>query len=168
MKAKMHTSNPIKRRFGHQSKLPLFLYPLSFAPSLTPPWVSFRDFFTHPWTLYFIGLIGLLPSCADLPAAQYIQGFYWIPGITNLSLSVEERIQVGIDAATYQSAVIVGVTLGYWVWLSCCELLPRQGLLIKYISRPMYCRSGLGVLQASRWNSDGLHPSDPVPRRGIL
>jgi hypothetical protein len=119
----MYRRHPSKRRFGHQSNLPLFLYPLSFAPPLTPPWVSVRDFFTHPWTLYFIGLIGLLPSCAALPAAQYIQGFYWIPGITNLSLSKEERIQVGIDAATYQSAVIIGVTLGYWIWLSCCEFL---------------------------------------------
>ena len=122
-KTMMHSSDPSQRRFGHQSKLPLFLYPLSFAPPLTPPWVSARDFFTHPWTIYFVGLIGLLPSCAGLPASQYLQGFYWIPGITNLSLSAEERIQVGIKAATYQAPIIIGITLGYWVWLSCCEFL---------------------------------------------
>jgi hypothetical protein len=110
-----------KPRFGHQSRLPLFLYPLSFAPPLRPPWVSVHDFFTHPWILYSIGVLGILPSSVSLPVSQYLQGFYWIPGVMDLGISKDAKIHVGVMTATYQAAIVVTAFIGYFVWLFCCK-----------------------------------------------
>lgn len=116
-----HQSRAIPTNLGHSSRLPSFLYPLSFVPPIVPPWKSPKAFVSHPWTLYGIGTIGAGLAAAYLPFAQYLCGTYWMPGITDLSTSASTREQVGSKAATYEAGILCASLVGFFTWFCCCE-----------------------------------------------
>ena len=119
------------RPFGHRSNLPLLLYPLSFAPPLRAPWLSPREFLSHPWVLYGVGLMAIMISSATLPVAQLVQGKYWLPGINDFSTTVEARTQVGVNTALYLLAVSLVMLFSYFTWFYC--FAKASHILVEYI-----------------------------------
>jgi hypothetical protein len=117
-----HAKPAERKQYGHQSSLPDILYPLSFAGPLTPLWVSPRCFFSHPWTLYSIGFVGVMVASACLPVFEYIIGL-WLNGITNLQKTSAQREQVGTDSAIWMLGPLLAAFFGSFTWFTCCEFM---------------------------------------------
>lgn len=109
-----------KKKYGHQSALPDFLYPLSFAGPLPPFWISPKRFFSHPWVLYSVGVIGVTIASLGWPLLHFVIG-HWMNGITNLSKTTQEREDAGSDAAIWMLGPLLGAFFGNYLWFQCCK-----------------------------------------------
>jgi hypothetical protein len=108
------------KKYGHQSALPDFLYPLSFAGPLPPIWSSPKLFFSHPWVLYTIGAVGVMIASLGWPLFLFVVG-RWMNGITDLSKTTQEREDTGSDAAIWMLGPLLGAFFGSYLWFQCCK-----------------------------------------------
>jgi hypothetical protein len=110
----------------HRSRLPLSLYLLSFAPSIRgkrkqpPQESSWRQTFSHPYTLYALGTLAALPAGLAFPALDLLYG-YWTTGVTELEASSGQITGRGNQVGWIMTVVGFSILFLTWAFLACCE-----------------------------------------------
>lgn len=110
----------------HRSRLPLFFYLLSFAPSTRgkrkqpEQKSSLRRKFSHPYVLYALGTLAALPAGLAFPALDLLYG-YWTTGVTELSASSGQITTRGNQVGWIMTVVGFSILFLTWAFLACCE-----------------------------------------------
>lgn len=110
----------------HRSRLPLFLYLLSFAPSIRgqrkqPAQKStWRQKLSHPYALYALGTLAALPAGLAFPALDLLYG-YWTTGVTELTASSGQITGRGNQVGWIMTVVGFSILFLTWAFLACCE-----------------------------------------------
>lgn len=103
----------------HTTRLPTFLYPLSFCPSIPSPLRHPLKFLHHPLTLYTLGIISAILAGACLPASGIVYG-WWTNGVTGIG-NPEDKLERSRQAGWIMTVVGVAAFFLSWMFLWCCE-----------------------------------------------
>ena len=103
----------------HTSRLPNFLYILSFAPPRPPFFRDPRGFFHHPHVLYSIGIVSSLVAGVGFPAWDIIVS-YFINGISGAGESASS-IQAAGDRSAWIMTVVGAVFLVFYALSQTCR-----------------------------------------------
>jgi ATP-binding cassette subfamily B (MDR/TAP) protein 1 len=112
-------SNQLDPLRSHHSRLPTFLYPLSFSPPCPSPFRHPVAFLRHPFCLYTIGTISALSAGACLPASGIVYG-WWTNGVTGSGTS-EGRLDRSKEAGWIMTLIGVAAFFLSWAFLFCCK-----------------------------------------------
>lgn len=104
----------------HESKLPNFLYILSFAPLVPSPFRKPRAFISHPYTLYILGTLAAMVAGVGLPAFDIVFG-YWTNGISRVGTSSQDIQSRGNTAGWIMTMIGVVTIACFSAFLTCCE-----------------------------------------------
>ncbi|EPQ28417.1 uncharacterized protein PFL1_04244 [Pseudozyma flocculosa PF-1] len=103
---------------SHSSRLPDFLYLLSFCPPLPSPISQPRAFCAHPGVLYFVGLLSALIAGLGMPSLDLLYGIY-----TNRITPADATSQDIVDGGSFVGWVItvcgIGELIFAWLFLAC-------------------------------------------------
>lgn len=112
----------------HQTRLPTFLYLLSFCPKVPSPVASPRAFIAHPGVLYGIGLTSAVLAGLGIPALDLLYGKVWTRKITGPDASGDE-----IRSASNLVAWIMAVITVAYLSESVCASLSYSLHLIRFL-----------------------------------
>lgn len=102
----------------HRTRLPNFLYLLSFAPPIEEAFKSPRAFISHPYVLYFIGTLSALAAGASVPALDILYG-YWTNGITPASATPADILARSSQVGWIMTVCGIGCMTFSWLFLVC-------------------------------------------------
>jgi hypothetical protein len=104
----------------HKTRLPTWLYPLSFCPPVPSPWRHPVLFMKHPLPLYALGIVSALVAGACLPASGIVYG-WWTNGVTATNGSSESKLERSREAGWIMTVIGIAAFLFSWLFLFCCE-----------------------------------------------
>lgn len=103
----------------HVSKLPDFLYPLSFCGPIPNPWRHPAKFASHPIPLYALGVAAALVAAAGSPGICLLSG-WWTSIVTGKDS--KDAKKAGIALTAWIMALMgLGRFVSCWTFLFCCE-----------------------------------------------
>ncbi|PWN46891.1 P-loop containing nucleoside triphosphate hydrolase protein [Violaceomyces palustris] len=102
----------------HSSRLPDFLYLLSFCPPLPNPFLSPLAFATHPGVLYLVGTLSACLAGLGMPSLDLLYGL-WTNGITPQDASPDQITGRSDLVAWIMALVGLGMFLFCWLFLAC-------------------------------------------------
>ncbi|KAN0061083.1 hypothetical protein ACQY0O_006818 [Thecaphora frezii] len=103
---------------SHRSRLPDFLYLLSFCPPLPSPVRQPRAFISHPGVLYFTGFCSALVAGLGMPSLDLLYGIY-TDRITPDAATPSQIRDSGSYIGWIMAVVGIGELLFAWLFLAC-------------------------------------------------
>jgi hypothetical protein len=104
----------------HKTRLPTWLYPLSFCPPIPSLWNPIL-FAKHPIPLYILGVFSALVAGACLPASGIVYG-WWTNGVTAADGTPDSKLDRSSTAGWIMTLIGVLAFFTSWLFLWCCEL----------------------------------------------
>lgn len=104
----------------HTSKLPTWLYILSFAPPVPSPFRHPREFAGNPKVLYFVGAIAACIAGVGLPALDIVAG-WWTNYVNRDDIPPSLTLAKGSQAGWIMTIVGVVYLFSFTLFMTCCE-----------------------------------------------
>lgn len=117
----MHDSSKLA---VHHSRLPLFLYLLSFGRWERKNSASLKTCLSHPYTLYALGTLAAILAGLTLSAWGLVYG-YWTRGMTD-GVTESDMLDRGKQAGWIMAIIGLWSLTLTCVYMICCEFRPDR------------------------------------------